>query len=73
MEMQDDAACKGRPDYQQCRKNLFAYRQQALIEEQQRKARSDAVADSLIAAGRALQSIDTPPVNVNVTCTFGCR
>jgi hypothetical protein len=41
MEMQDDAACKGRPDYQQCRKNLFAYRQQALIEEQQRKARSD--------------------------------
>ena len=60
MEMQDDAACKGRPDYQQCRKNLFAYRQQALIEEQQRKARSDAVADSLIAAGRALQSMTTP-------------
>jgi hypothetical protein len=28
MEMQDDAACKGRPDYTQCRKNLFAYRQQ---------------------------------------------
>jgi hypothetical protein len=73
MEMQDDATCKGRPDYQQCRKNLFAYRQQAVIEEQQRQARVSAVADGLAAAGRSLQSIDNPPVNVNVTCTFGCR
>jgi hypothetical protein len=73
MEMQDDAACKGRPDYQQCRKNLFAYRQQALIEDQQQQARVQAAADGLAAAGRAMQSIDNPPVNVNVTCTFGCR
>ena len=73
MEMQDDAACKGRPDYQQCRKNLFAYRQQAVIEEQQRQARVNAVADGLAAAGRAMQSIDNTPqnVNVNVTCNFG--
>jgi hypothetical protein len=73
MEMQDDAACKGRPDYQQCRKNLFAYRQQVVIEDEQRRARVAAVADGLAAAGRAMQSIDNPPVNVNVTCTFGCR
>ena len=74
MEMQDDAACKGRPDYQQCRKNLFAYRQQALVEEQQRQARINAAAEGLAAAGRAMQSIDNPPqqVNMNVTC-FGCR
>jgi hypothetical protein len=73
MEMQDDAACKGRPDYQQCRRNLFAYRQQAVVEENQRQARVNAAADGLAAAGRALQSIDNPPqnVNVNLTCNFG--
>jgi hypothetical protein len=76
MEMQDDAACKGRPDYTQCWKNLFAYRQQAVIEENQRQARMDRVADGLAEAGRSLQNINPPPpppVNVNVTCTFGCR
>jgi hypothetical protein len=33
------------------------------------------VADGLAEAGRALQSINPPPQNVNmtVTCTFGCR
>jgi hypothetical protein len=61
MEMQDDAACKGRPDYTQCRKNLFAYRQQAVIDENQRQARIDRVADGLAAAGQALQNINPPP------------
>ena len=79
MEQQDDTACerqaagKGTAAYQQCRKNLFAYRQQALVEQQQAQARREAVADGLAAAGRAMQSIDPQPVNVNVTCTFGCR
>jgi hypothetical protein len=72
MEAQDDAACKGRQDYNQCRSNLMGYRQQALAEQRQRQARSDAAADSLIAAGQAMQSIGNPPTNVNVTC-FGCR
>lgn len=81
MEAQDDASCKqlstgkGADAYTQCRKNLLYYRQQAMVEEQQRQARNDAAADSLAAAGRAMQSIGNPPqsVNVNVTCTFGCR
>jgi len=81
MEAQDDASCrqlsegKGADAYTQCRKNLLYYRQQAQIEEQQRQARADAAAAHLAAAGRALQSIDNQPQNVNVTvtCTFGCR
>ncbi len=73
MEMQDDATCKGRQDYQQCRKNLMAYRQQVAVEEGQRQARLNAAADGLIAAGRAMQSIEPQTVNVNVTCSFGCR
>jgi hypothetical protein len=80
MEQQDDASCrqlsvgKGAQAYQQCRQNLFSYRQQALIEDQQRQAKLQAAADGLAAAGRAMQSIDNPPqqVNMNVTC-FGCR
>jgi hypothetical protein len=73
MEMQDDAACKGRQDYQQCRKNLMAYRQQAAIQDAQQAARVQAAADGLAAAGRAMQSIDPPTqnVNVNMTCNFG--
>lgn len=81
MEAQDDASCrnlsagKGPEAYTQCRKNLLYYRQQALVQEQQEQARRDAAADALIAAGKAMQSIDNPPqnVNVNVTCTLGCR
>ncbi|QHO73084.1 hypothetical protein ACH79_10970 [Bradyrhizobium sp. CCBAU 051011] len=63
MEAQDDASCrglsagKGADAYQQCRRNLLYYRQQAQVEEAQRQARSDAAADGLIAAGRSLQSI----------------
>ena len=73
MEAQDDAACRGRQDYAQCRRNLTAYRQQALAEKQQDQARAQAVADGVAAAGRAMQSIDQPPqtVNVNVTCAWG--
>jgi len=74
MEMQDDAACKGRPDYTQCRKNLFSYRQQVSIEDQQRRQRLIAAANGFQAAAQSMQSISPPPpVNVNVTCTFGCR
>jgi len=74
MEMQDDAACKGRPDYSQCRKNLFAYRQQAMLEDEQRRARMHQVGESLRAASQAMRDASPPPpVNVNVTCTFGCR
>ena len=81
MERQDDATCqqqttgKGTETYQDCRRSLMAYRQQTLVQQQQEQARRDAVADSLAAAGRAMQSIDQPPqqMNVNVTCTFGCR
>lgn len=75
MERQDDMACKGRPDYQQCRRNLMAYRQQAVVEEQQRQARSDAQDAALMAAAQSLQSIGRPPqeVNVTVTCSFGRR
>jgi hypothetical protein len=43
------------------------------VEQHQRQARLDAAADGLAAAGTAMQSIDRQPVNVNVTCTFGCR
>ncbi len=75
MEAQDDAACKGRQDYTQCRRNLMAYRQQAIIERQEKQARLDAAADSLAAAARAMQSINPPTqdVNVRVSCTYGCR
>ena len=66
MEMQDDATCKGRPDYNQCRSNLIMYRQQALAEEQQNAAKAAALADGLAAAGRAMQAINRPQdVNVN--------
>jgi hypothetical protein len=79
MEAQDDASChnlsqgKGADAYAQCRKNLLYYRQQAQVEEAQRQARINAAADGLAAAGRAMQSIDNPPqnVNVNVTCNYG--
>lgn len=74
MEAQDDASCKGRQDYQQCRRNLQGYRQQALAEQREKRARSEAAGDALIAAGRSMQSIDPGPpqnVNVNVTCNFG--
>jgi hypothetical protein len=74
MEMQDDATCRGKPNYNQCRANLMSYRQQAVVEEQQRQARSDAQSAALIAAGQSLQNIGrTNDVNVNVNCTFGCR
>jgi hypothetical protein len=81
MERQDDATCqqqasgKGAETYQECRRSLMAYRQQALVQDQQRQARADAAANSLIAAGQALQNINPPPqqMNVNVTCSFGCR
>jgi hypothetical protein len=72
MEQQDDATCKGRKDYQQCRQNLLGYRRQALAEDQARQAKVNAAADGLAAAGRAMQSIDPQTTNVNVTC-FGCR
>jgi hypothetical protein len=72
MEHQDDAACRGRQDYQQCRQNLMGYRRQALAEDQARQAKVNAAADGLAAAGRAMQAIDPPTTNVNVTC-FGCR
>jgi hypothetical protein len=78
MEAQDDASCrqlsagKGADAYTQCRRNLIYYRQQANAEEQQRQAR---IAEGLEGMSRSLQSINPPPqnVNVNVTCTFGCR
>ncbi|MET4390860.1 hypothetical protein ABIB73_006646 [Bradyrhizobium sp. F1.4.3] len=81
MEAQDDASCrqlstgKGADAYTQCRKNLLYYRQQAVVEEQQAQAKRERVSDALMAASRSLQSINPPPqeVNVNVTCTFGCR
>lgn len=61
MEAQDHGACKGRSDYSQCRTNLFAYRRQAVIEERLRQDRGHAIADSIAAAGRAMQSIDNNP------------
>lgn len=78
MEAQDDASCrqlsagKGADAYTQCRKNLLYYRQQASIEEQQRQAR---IAEGLEGMSRSLKSINpsSQDVNVNVTCTFGCR
>lgn len=81
MEAQDDASCrqmsqgKGAEAYQECRKHLLNYRQQAMLEDQQAQERRERIGDALIAASRAAQSIDNPPqnVNVNVTCTFGCR
>lgn len=70
MEAQDDAACKGRQDYQQCRRNLMMHRQQAVVQEQ---ARRDEVADALLAASRSMQSLGNQPQNVNVTvtCAYG--
>ena len=53
----------------------MAYRRQALIQAQQEQARRDAVADSIDAAGRSMESLGNPPQNMTVivTCTFGCR
>lgn len=81
MEAQDDASCrqlvtgKGADAYMQCRKNLLYYRQQAAIQDQQAAERSRRVSEGLMEMSRSLQSINPPPqeVNVNVTCTFGCR
>jgi len=81
MEAQDDASCrqlstgKGAEAYTQCRKNLLYYRQQAAIQDQQAAERSRRVSEGLMEMSRSLQSINPPPqeVNVNVTCTFGCR
>jgi hypothetical protein len=78
MEAQDDATCqqrsagKGADAYQECRKNLMYYRQQAQIEDAQQQARVQAAAASFQRAGAALQSINQPPTSVNVNC-FGCR
>ena len=63
MEMQDDAACrqitagKGETSYTQCRRNIFAYRQQAQVEEAQQHERLRDFGDSLQQAGAALQNI----------------
>ncbi|MGY4500405.1 hypothetical protein ACVWYH_004336 [Bradyrhizobium sp. GM24.11] len=81
MEAQDDISCrqlsagKGADAYTQCRKNLLYYRQQAAVEDQQKAERSRRVSEGLMEMSRSLQSINPPPqeVNVNVTCTFGCR
>ncbi|MET4312847.1 hypothetical protein [Bradyrhizobium sp. RT4b] len=81
MEAQDDASCrqlsagKGADAYMQCRKNLLYYRQQAALQDQQAAERSRRVSEGLMEMSRSLQSINPPPqeVNVNVTCTFGCR
>lgn len=78
MEAQDDASCrqlsagKGADAYTQCRRNLIGYRQQAVAEDEQKRAR---VSEALEGMSRSMRSIDNPPqnVNVNVTCTFGCR
>jgi hypothetical protein len=78
MEAQDDTSCrqlttgKSADAYTQCRRNLIYYRQQANAEEQQRQAR---IAEGLEGMSRSLKSINPSPqeVNVNVTCTFGCR
>jgi hypothetical protein len=45
------------------------------VEQYQRQARLDAAADGLVEAGRAMQALNPPMQNVNmtVTCTFGCR
>jgi len=78
MEAQDDASCRqlsagrGADAYTQCRRNLIGYRQQAVAEDEQKRAR---VSEALEGMSRSLQSINPPPqeVNVNVTCRFGCR
>lgn len=77
MEQQDDAACvklsagKGAGAYQQCRRNLIGYRQQATAEQQAAAARRDAAADSLAAAGRAMEGLGPQNVNVTVSCAYG--
>lgn len=76
MEAQDDASCrqlsagKGADAYTQCRRNLIGYRQQAVVEEEQKRAR---VSEALEGMSRSLQSINNPPQNVNVTvsCAYG--
>jgi hypothetical protein len=63
MEAQDDASCrqlssgKGADAYQQCRRNLVYYRQQAQLEDAQQEARVQAAAEGLRAAGQSLQNI----------------
>lgn len=66
MEAQDDAACKTRQDYQQCRNNLMAYRKQATLEDEQQRAR---ISKALRDAGRALQG--TQNVDVTISCADG--
>lgn len=77
MEAQDDASCrqlstgKGADAYTQCRKNLLYYRQQANLEEQQKRAR---VSEALEGMSRSMQSINANQpqnVNVTVTCMYG--
>jgi hypothetical protein len=76
MEAQDDASCrqlsagKGADAYTLCRKNLLYYRQQAVVEEDQKRAR---VSEALEGMSRSMRSIDNPPQNVNVTvtCAYG--
>lgn len=77
MEAQDDASCrqlsngKGADAYTQCRKNLLYYRQQANLEEEQKRAR---VSEALEGMSRSMQSINANQpqnVNINVTCAYG--
>lgn len=68
MEAQDDATCKGRQDYQQCRQNLIGYRQQVVDQDNLRRQR---IANAFQGAGAAMQSIEPRTVNVNVSCSYG--
>lgn len=69
MEAQDDAACKTRQDYQLCRNNLMVYRRQAMLEDEQQRARVKQFGQALQETGRAMQG--TQNVNVTVSCTYG--